>query len=86
MKKTAVIVFAFLFALTAAISVSAADMTHNVGQLYVPYASEKPEIDGRLDAAEWKNALKCTVNDSNPRRCGSTALLRSRPMFTLTVM
>ena len=30
MKKTAVIVFAFLFALTAAISVSAADMTHNV--------------------------------------------------------
>ena len=49
MKKTAVIVFAFLFALTAAISVSAADMTHNVGQLYVPYASEKPEIDGRLD-------------------------------------
>lgn len=67
MKKTAVIVFAFLFALTAAISVSAADMTHNVGQLYVPFASEKPEIDGRLDADEWKNALKFTVNDSNAK-------------------
>lgn len=67
MKKTAVIVFAFLFALTAAISVSAADMTHNVGQLYVPFASEKPEIDGRLEANEWKNALKFTVNDSNAK-------------------
>lgn len=67
MKKTAVIVFALLFALAAAFSVSAADMTHNVGQLYVPFASEKPKIDGRLDADEWKNALKFTVNDSNAK-------------------
>lgn len=67
MKKTAVIVFALVFALMAALSVTAADMTHSVGQLYVPFAPEAPKVDGKIDPDEWKNALKFTINDTNAK-------------------
>ncbi|MCI8388967.1 MAG: hypothetical protein HFE63_10965 [Clostridiales bacterium] len=60
MKKTSLISLSCAIALTAALCAPVS--AYSVGNVNVPYGT--PTVDGKIDAAEWKNAAEITLDST----------------------